>query len=614
MTKRLLALCGDAPRYSADHTFDQELTLRQTAPDQNVDLVVTNITASIVQAMSAVSRDLLDIAAYVYVLDSSKGRGGEADIYGRNWARDFTVRIPVRRMAIWDSHRIQLEHLLAYLTDDTYRFDFVEYTNCNDADFFEFESYDPFPGADCVCLFSGGADSLAGVVKLATTGRRPLLVSHRSVGILDRRQRDLQSAMTEQGGTWRFPHISVWAHRRERAKSHSQRSRSFLYLSIAATIAYELNLDHIFLPENGVVSLNLPKLAQALGARASRSTHPRFVAEFQALARSLFQRRFRINNPFIFCTKAEVLRELRDTGHAELLELSVSCAHTRGRTKAMPHCGDCSQCVDRRFAAEASDLETYDPKERYERDIFWHDLQGAGRRQVEAHLRLARQLETMDADEFFISYREATEAVHHLPGTTSEAAAGLYELHQRFASETLAVVERQIVRQAPKVARGEHGARGLLSLLADSRLKAVPAAVAAAEITRIMSDALPLCFQSSRPDSERELQDAMEAILKSAEQRLEREGPAVAYSLVRTIPDFAMTETDKILYIEVKLVKNRDTMRYAIKSIAESSSYYVDQGAYVLFLVYDTNRHIVDDLQFKEPFERKTNVQVAIVR
>ena len=341
------------------------------------------------------------------------------------WARDFTIRVPVRSMAIWDSHRAQLEQLLAYLTDDTYRFEFVEYTNGDDAEFLEFESFDPFPRADSVCLFSGGADSLAGAVKLATTGRRPLLVSHRSVSILDKRQRDLQSAMAEQVDTWPFPHISVWAHRRGRAKSYSQRSRSFLYLSMAVAIAHELRLNDVILPENGVVSLNLPKLEQALGARASRSTHPRFVAEFQALASSLLQRQFRIDNPFIFCTKAEVLRELRDAGQVELLELSVSCAHTRGRTRATPHCGDCSQCVDRRFAAEASDLETYDPKERYERDIFWHDLQGPGRRQVEAHLRLARRLETMSPNEFFLSYREAAEAARHLPGTTSESATAL---------------------------------------------------------------------------------------------------------------------------------------------------------------------------------------------
>ena len=275
MTKRLLALCGEVPRQSADHTYDQTLKLRQRDPAQNVDLVITNITSSIVRTMSPESRDLLDIAAYVYVLDSSIGRGGDADIYGRSWARDFTLRVPVRKSALWNDHRTELEQLLTYLTDDSYGFEFVDHGGDRDTDFFEFESYDPFPGADCVCLFSGGADSLTGAIKLARTGRRPLLVSHRSVSILDKRQRDLRSAMAEQVGRWRFPHMSVWAHRRGRAKSHSQRSRSFLYLSIAAALARELCLDDIVLPENGVVSLNLPKLGcpatiKVSGLRQSR--------------------------------------------------------------------------------------------------------------------------------------------------------------------------------------------------------------------------------------------------------------------------------------------------------------------------------------------------------
>ena len=280
----------------------------------------------------------------------------------------------------------------------------------------------------------------------------------------------------------------------------------------------------------------------------------------------------------------------------------------------MPHCGDCSQCVDRRFAAEASGIEAHDPKERYERDIFWHDLRGAGRRQVEAHVRVARRLERMGPDEFLLSYREAADAVRYLPGTTSEAATAIYELHRRFAKETLAIVERHVVRQAPHIARGEHGARGLLGLLSDPRLEAIPAAVMAADIAGMLGEALPLCFQSTQPKNETELQDAIEGILNSAQHHLEREGPVVAYSLIRTKPDFSVGEADKNLYIEAKLVKGRDSMRYAIKSIGESSSYYVDQGAYALFVVYDTSRHIVNDAKFREPFEKKANVHVTIVR
>lgn len=614
MSKRLLARCGDVTRRSIDDRYDQEIDLRQRGPGKNVNLVITNVTGHIVDNVSAVGRDLLDIAAYIYVLDSSTRRGGPTDIYGHNWARDLTVRVPVREVAIWNRHKSRLERLLGYLTDDQYRFEFVQHSGEVETGFFEFESYEPFPGADCICLFSGGADSLAGAIHLVGNGRRPLLVSHRSVSILDKRQRELRAELARNMGAWTFPHMSVWVHRRGPAKSYSQRSRSFLYLCIGATVANELGFDDIFLPENGIVSLNLPKTERAVGARSSRSTHPRFVREFQELASSLLGRGFHVDNPFIFRTKAEVLKLLEEADLAELLELAVSCAHTRTGTKATPHCGDCSQCVDRRFAAEACAMEAYDPRQRYQRDVFWDDLKGAGREQVAAHVQIARRLEQQTATDFLLSYRSAADAVSYLPGPTSVAGEALYELHQRFAKQTLDVVEKQVEAQARDIARGRAAPRGLVALLSDPRLTAPPAAIMATLIATVLNTTIPVSFRSRRPKRETELQDAIEAMLTGAEQRLRREGPAVSYSLVKTVPDFSTEETKTDLYVEVKLVKDRDSLRYAVKSMGEASSYYVDQGAYVLFIVYDTDRHIVDDESFAEPFESKPNVQVAVVR
>jgi hypothetical protein len=77
-----------------------------------------------------------------------------------------------------------------------------------------------------------------------------------------------------------------------------------LFSSLAAAVANELDIEEIFIPENGVVSLNLPKLEQAVGARASRSTQPRFVTGFKELARLVFGRPIQLNNPFLLCTKA----------------------------------------------------------------------------------------------------------------------------------------------------------------------------------------------------------------------------------------------------------------------------------------------------------------------
>jgi hypothetical protein len=57
-------------------------------------------------------------------------------------------------------------------------------------------------------------------------------------------------------------------------------------------------------------------------------------------------------------------------GGADLIGISASCADTHNRTTQHPHCGRCSQCVDRRFAALASGLDLKDPAEAYALDLM----------------------------------------------------------------------------------------------------------------------------------------------------------------------------------------------------------------------------------------------------
>jgi hypothetical protein len=66
-------------------------------------------------------------------------------------------------------------------------------------------------------------------------------------------------------------------------REYTQRSRSFLYAALGATVAAMVGRDRIRFYENGVVSLNLPVSAQAIGARATRTTHPRVLNGFAEL-------------------------------------------------------------------------------------------------------------------------------------------------------------------------------------------------------------------------------------------------------------------------------------------------------------------------------------------
>lgn len=466
-----------------------------------------------------------------------------------------------------------------------------------------------------VCLFSGGADSLAGAIEAYENGQSPLLVSHTSTPVIHTRQDELRKSVVKCLPEWSWPHLNLWANREQsRAVEHTQRSRAFLYLSLATTIGYELGVEIVHIPENGIISLNIPKAEQAVGAKASRSTHPRFISEFQGLIQTMTSSNIRIINPFLLKTKAEVLKVIHQSGFPELLKESVSCAHTRGRTKAQPHCGKCSQCIDRRFAAEAADLSQFDPVERYEVDPLFDPLDSGGRQQLEAYVRFARRLEMLSDEEFFLEFSQIPDAIQYMGSSAAEASSELHSLHQRWANETLSIIEKVVSEHAQTFARGEHSQYGLLELVSDRKTTQPPATIMAEEISQLFQRDLPVRFQSRPPEKEKELQDTMDAALKSAALRLRREGPSVTFSVIETTPDFSSDEPNQDLYIEAKLVKDRASLRYAVKSIGEASSYYVQQGAWVLFVVYDTDRNIVDDEDFAEQFDQKDCVQVSIIR
>ena len=91
---------------------------------------------------------------------------------GTEWRRRFHFVIPVRRPELWSSPPVldALSETLGFLADDEYQFEFEEHRGSPPGvqDYLELEDegtarFEP----DEVVLFSGGLDSLAGVVDLA---------------------------------------------------------------------------------------------------------------------------------------------------------------------------------------------------------------------------------------------------------------------------------------------------------------------------------------------------------------------------------------------------------------------------------------------------------------
>lgn len=442
-------MCGGSKvTRSRRKAHDSTLSLDLYGKHRSGEFRAENVTGAIVRDLHSVNRDLLEIASYVYLADTEIQRWTPRDLVNAKWVRDLHFVVPVGEPALWSSRPIndQLARTLSAASGDRYTFTFVPRV-AQEAQLFTDLQSTPFPGADSVCLFSGGADSLTGALYAAEKlGRRPLLVSHRSSSRLDSRQENLRNRLNQRRrDRWTYNHISVWLHRSGTpARETTQRTRGFLFTTLASTIARELRIPLVLVPENGPVSLNVRKLQQSYNSTLSRTTSPVFLHEYGELLDQLPGARVSIENPFIFRTKTEVLGLLRELGAESLLGESVSCAHLQGRSNAVPHCGVCSQCIDRRIASIAADLETHDPSTKYEKDIFVDAIpEGDPLMQVEGHSRLMARIIELSDDDLADELLELENAAVALPGPASQNTALLLEMMRRYAGSFITAYRKK---------------------------------------------------------------------------------------------------------------------------------------------------------------------------
>jgi hypothetical protein len=149
-------------------------------------------------------------------------------------------------------------------------------------------------------LFSGGLDSFAGSLE-AVLGRdeRVVLVSHHASNVLASKQNGLVEGLRERARRGRVFHVGVVVNKGgEEAADFTQRTRSFLFATLGFVVARLFRKAEVAFFENGVVSLNLPLAAHVVGARATRTTHPRVLRDFGRLFAAAAERGVRVANPY----------------------------------------------------------------------------------------------------------------------------------------------------------------------------------------------------------------------------------------------------------------------------------------------------------------------------
>jgi hypothetical protein len=267
---------------------------------------------------------------------------------------------------------------------------------------------------------------------------------------------------------WHFPYLSFATHRKSAhdPKDYSQRTRSFLHASLGAVIANGLHIDTVGLADNGVISLNLPINDQLLGSRASRSTHPKFLSLFTELAALIFTSQISVENPLWSRTRVETLEVLKSANLRHLIEAARSCSHTRALTALQPHCGTCSQCIDRRFATARAGLEEYDPGERYRLDILRQDLPaGDARTMVLSYVRFAQRISEMDGEEMFRHFPQLWDAIEPQDSNQRVFAEALTSMMRRHGQGVVAVLQQRIEQHSGELALGRLPQFSLLRVL-----------------------------------------------------------------------------------------------------------------------------------------------------
>jgi 7-cyano-7-deazaguanine synthase in queuosine biosynthesis len=368
-------LMGKPPRINRKK-FHQVVDLYLDGDKQNVEIRFQNIEEKIIAKLRPETKDLLEVAAALYVADTSISRG-QTDVYGRDWQRRIHFILPVRRVKQWRKAASQLSELTTYLSGDTsITFDFRKHKqNDKGQGYLEFPPAAPgFQGADRIVLFSGGLDSLAGVANVLAGGEVPLLISHRSSPTRTQLQESLPERLRQKTGK-RLPLIYAWITRKgAEASDNTQRLRSFLYMSLATIVAKELSIEKISFCENGITTFNLPLSDQRVGTRSTRTTHPRVISMFARMIETLWNTKLVFDNPFLLKTKAEVVERLVELGYESLIAQTLSCTRTFAVEKTKRHCGVCFQCLTRRFAIISSNSESHDPVDDYVKDIFKDSL------------------------------------------------------------------------------------------------------------------------------------------------------------------------------------------------------------------------------------------------
>ena len=311
--------------------------------------------------------DALVLATHVHLADTRISRTSESQ---DGWTREIRLIVPVSDPDRWNVASTTFMRLLNFLTGDRWTLGF----RARPREFSAVARRRPArltsPAFDDLALFSGGLDSLIGAIDTLERGGAPLFVSHAGEGATSNAQSTIFSALKANYRNRAFDRLRLWMTFPNgfidgSNSENTTRSRSFLFFALGAFAGAGLDGPVILkVPENGLISVNVPLDPLRLGALSTRTTHPFYIARWNE-ALSILGMNVRIQNPYWDKTKGEMVRGCtNDALLQRLTPTSLSCSSpVKGRWQRIgtQHCGYCVPCLIRRAALLAGLRPNPDP-------------------------------------------------------------------------------------------------------------------------------------------------------------------------------------------------------------------------------------------------------------
>ena len=332
------------PRCCKPITYDENVSYFEVFSSPETSLAnVGHVGIQILNEMrrsqihpSVLAFDFLMLALGVVSADKALLRSECAD----GWTRQIDLTVFVQEYDRWIEESCLIEEMLRFLTGDFWRIHFEKLNTsiCPDREY-------PLRPNDCICLLSGGMDSLVGAIDLHEGGRNPLFVSQIVRGDAEHQRKYAASLGSDN--------LCQWSNsvRKHGNTENSTRARSIIFFAYALLASCGISFNEhgrkeIFVPENGFISLNIPLDYMRIGSLSTKTTHPVYMKLLQKIWDDL-DLRVDLVLPYIFKTKGEVLSECKNQELMRSLVFgSTSCG--KYQRHGLRHCGECVPCLVRR--------------------------------------------------------------------------------------------------------------------------------------------------------------------------------------------------------------------------------------------------------------------------